>query len=324
LLAVLVERFDADDPVRGLAVRDVVLPAAPESWALVDVRAASLNHHDAWSLRGVGLSKEQLPMVLGTDAAGIDASGRRVVVHGVVGDPRAGGGDETLDPNRSLLSERYPGTFAEQVRVPSRNLVPLPDEIDFKHAACLPTAWLTAYRMLTRRARLPADGGTVLVQGAGGGVASAAVLLGKALGHTVYVTSRSAERRERALAAGADVALAPGERPPTRVDAVLDSVGDAAWEHSLKALRPGGVLVTCGATSGANPPALLNRIFFLQLSVVGSTMGTREELVQLLEFLRLTGLRPPIDGVYSFADAARAVSALAAGQVFGKLVTVPA
>jgi NADPH:quinone reductase-like Zn-dependent oxidoreductase len=324
MLAVLADRIVPDDPVSGLAVRDAPEPEAPEGWTTVEVRAASINHHDVWSLKGVGLREEQLPMILGTDAAGLDEDGRRIVVHGVIGDPEAGGGDETLDPRRSLLSERHPGTFAERVCVPRRNVVPLPGELSFEEGCCLPTAWLTAYRMLVSRSRLPAGGGgTVLIQGAGGGVATAALALAKALGHTVFVTSRSAERRERALADGADAALEPGERAPAKVDAVLDSVGEAVWEHSLRSLRPGGVLVTCGATSGQNPPASLNRIFFLQLSVVGSTMGTREELEALIAFLLETGLRPAIDSVLPFADAAVGIGKVAAGDVHGKVVLLP-
>jgi NADPH:quinone reductase-like Zn-dependent oxidoreductase len=320
LIAVVAERIDSDDPLAGVAVSDVPEPDVPAGWATVEMRAASLNHHDLWALRGVGLSEDQLPMILGTDAAGIDDEGRRVVVHSVIGDPEAGGGDETLDPKRSLLSERHPGALAERVRVPRRNLVPLPEALSFEQAACLPTAWLTAYRMLASRARLPASGGKVLVQGAGGGVATAGIALAKALGHTVFVTSRSEERRERALADGADAALEPGERAPARVDAVLDSVGGDTLEHSLKALRPGGVLVTCGATAGAGPPIPLNRVFFLQLSVVGSTMGTREELEALLALLVETGLRPVIDSVRPLAEAPDALAQLAAGDVHGKLV----
>jgi len=324
MLAVLAERIVPDDPVSGLAARDSPEPEVPEEWTAVDVRATSVNHHDVWSLKGVGLKAEQLPMILGTDAAGLDEDGRRVVVHAVIGDPAAGGGDETLDPRRTLLSERHPGTFAERVAVPRRNLVPLPDELSFEEGCCLPTAWLTAYRMLVTRSGLPAEGGgTVLIQGAGGGVATAALALAKALGHTVFVTSRAAERRERAVADGADAALEPGERAPAKVDAVLDSVGEAVWEHSLRALRPGGVLVTCGATSGQNPPASLNRIFFLQLSVVGSTMGTREELEALIAFLLRTGLRPTIDSVHPLADAAAGIAKVAAGDVHGKVVLVP-
>src|SRR5262245_27200750 len=170
MLAVTATSFDDDDPLTGLHVGDTPEPDPPPGWVVVDVRAASLNRHDLWSLRGVGLAEEQLPMILGCDAAGLDEHGVEVVVHSVISDPDWRG-DETLDPRRSLLSERYPGTFAEKVAVPARNLVAKPPELSFEEAACLPTAWLTAYRMLFARARVQ-PGSTVLVQGAGGGVST--------------------------------------------------------------------------------------------------------------------------------------------------------
>ena len=147
MLAVTAQRFAPDDPVSGLEVGEVPDPEVPEGWTTVSVRAAALNHHDLWSLRGVGLRAEQLPMMLGCDAAGIDEDGREVLVHAVISSPEWRG-DETLDPGRSLLSERFPGTLAERVAVPRANLVPKPPELSFEEAACVPTAWLTAYRML--------------------------------------------------------------------------------------------------------------------------------------------------------------------------------
>ena len=246
----------------------------PDGWTTVSVRAASLNHHDLWTLRGVGISPDRLPIVLGCDAAGIDEDGNEVVVYSVVGDPDAGGGDETLDPRRSLLSERYDGTFAERVAVPRRNLVPKPAALSFEEAACLPTAYLTAYRMLFVKSGAQ-PGSTLLVQGASGGVATALIVLGRAAGYRVWVTSRSADKRRLALDLGADQAFESGARLPERVDVVMETVGAATWSHSVKSLKPGGRIVISGATSGHAPPAELQRIFFLQLSVVGSTMGTQ-------------------------------------------------
>jgi NADPH:quinone reductase-like Zn-dependent oxidoreductase len=309
----------ADAPLDGLAVHDVPDPAVPEGWVRVRSRAAALNHHDLWSLRGVGLAPDRLPMTLGCDAAGVLDDGTEVVVHAVIGDPEAGGGDETLDPKRTLLSELHPGTLAEQVVVPARNVVPKPAALTFEEAACLPTAWLTAYRMLTTRSGLTGPA-TVLVQGAGGGVASAAIALAKALGHRVWCTSRDEDKRARALQVGADLAVPSGERLPEKVDVVIETVGAATWDHSLRALRPGGRVVVSGATSGPNPPADLNRVFFLQLSVVGSTMGTRDELAALLELAERTGLRPVIDDVRPLVDARASFERLAEGDVFGKLV----
>src|SRR5436309_5035898 len=251
MLAAYAARVDADDPLSALEVGERPEPVAPEGWATVSVRAASLNHHDVWALRGQALAADQLPMILGGDAAGVDEDGNEVVVHSVIGDPDAGRGDETYDPKRSLLSERHPGTFAEKVAVPRRNLVPKPVELSFAEAACLPTAWLTAYRMLRVRGRLP-DGGAVLVQGAGGGVATAAVVLANALGARVYATSRDAQKRERVAALGA-TALEPGARLPERVDVVIETVGEATFDHSLKCATRGGRIVVSGATSGYLP-----------------------------------------------------------------------
>ena len=189
--------------------------------------------------------------MLGTDAAAIDDDGNEYVVHAVIGDPAAGGGDETFDPKRSLLSERHNGTLAQRLAIPARNLVAKPAELSAAEAACVPTAWLTAYRMLTTRGQVQA-GETVLVQGAGGGVSTAAIVLAKSLGARVWVTSRDEARRDHALQLGATAAFESGARLPERVDAVLESVGEATWSHSLKSLRPGGRVVVCGATSGAS------------------------------------------------------------------------
>jgi NADPH:quinone reductase-like Zn-dependent oxidoreductase len=319
VLAAFASAINLDDPLAGLQVAQTADPQVPDGWELVRVRAAALNHHDLWSLKGVGLSAELLPMVLGCDAAGVTADGTEVVVHAVIADPAAGGGDETFDPKRTLLSEKHPGALAELVAVPKRNLVPKPAELSFEEAACLPTAYLTAYRMLVTRSGLRGPG-SILIQGAGGGVATALLLLGKALGHTVFVTSRDEAKRAKAAELGADGVFEAGARLPARVDAVMETVGQATWSHSLKSLRPGGTLVCCGATSGPNPPADLNRVFFLQLSVVGSTMGTRDELAAVLTLIAESGVRPLIHDVRPLSDARASFAQLAAGDVFGKLV----
>lgn len=319
MLAAYAARISRDDPLSALEVGDRPEPTAPDGWVTVTVKAAALNHHDLWSLRGVGLGEDQLPMVLGCDAAGIDADGNEVVVHAVVGDPDAGAGDETLDPRRSLLSEKHDGTFAEQVAVPRRNVVPKPAELSMQEAACLPTAWLTAYRMLFTKSGLR-PGDTVLVQGAGGGVATAAISLARAAGLRVWATSRTEDKRKRALDLGAHDVFESGARLPERVDGVLESVGEATWSHSLKSLRPGGRIVVCGATTGFNPSADLARVFFTQLDVVGSTMGTRDELRRLIGFLVATGVRPVIDSVHPLAEAKAGFARMADEAVFGKVV----
>jgi NADPH:quinone reductase-like Zn-dependent oxidoreductase len=224
-----------------------------------------------------------------------------------------------MDPRRTLLSEKYPGTLAERVRVPRRNLVPKPAELSFAEAACLSTAWLTAYRMLFVRSELR-PGRTVLVQGASGGVATACIAMARAAGLRVYATGRTEAKRAKAIELGAHAAFESGARLPERVDAVMETVGEATWSHSMKSLKPGGRIVVSGATSGPNPSADLARAFFLQWEVMGSTMGTRTELADLIAFLETTGLRPHIDRVLPLEAAADGLAAMAAGELVGKVV----
>ena len=317
--AIYANGISSDDPLSVLAIGDVEPKTTPEDWVDVEVKAMSLNHHDVWALKGQALREEQVPMILGTDAAGIGPDGAPGVVHAVIGDPARAAGDETLDPKRSLLSEIYPGTYAERVRVPSRNLIPLPEGMDFAQAACLPTAYLTAYRMLATKSQTK-PGDTVLIQGAGGGVATAAIVLAKAMGLRVWVTSRDSAKGEWAQSIGADEAFEIGARLPDRVDAVIETVGEATWSHSLKSLRPGGVVVVSGATSGAMPPADLNRVFFLQLQIVGSTMGTAGEFAQLVSLMRETNTSPIIDRTISMDDAREGFAAMISGELRGKVV----
>ena len=319
MFAVYAEKFSTDEPLAGLVVGERPDPEVPDRWTTVQVNAASLNHHDLWSLRGVGLREDALPMILGCDAAGIDDDGNEVLIHAVISDP-SWRGDETEDPRRSLLSERYQGTFADRVAVPRANLVPKPASLSFAEASCLPTAWLTAYRMLFVQGGLR-PGQSVLVQGAGGGVATALITLARAGGLQVFATSRDEHKRERALEIGAHATFESGARLPGRVDAVMETVGAATWTHSLRSLRPGGTLVISGATSGPNPDNTeLNRIFFLQLRVVGSTMGTSTELGQLVSFLDATGTKPLIDRTLPMTDARDGFAAMNDGDVFGKIV----
>jgi NADPH:quinone reductase-like Zn-dependent oxidoreductase len=319
VFAAYAESLDPDDPLAGLTLGERPDPDVAPGWTTVRVRAAALNHHDVWSLRGVGLSADRLPMILGCDAAGIDEDGNEVLVHAVISDP-TWMGDETLDPKRSLLSEVHQGTMAERVAVPRRNVVPKPPGLSFEEAACLPTAWLTAYRMLFTQGRLR-PGDSVLIQGAGGGVSTALIMLGRAAGLRVFVTSRDATRRQRALDLGAHEAVEAGARLPQRVDAVMETVGQATWSHSLKSLRPGGTLVLSGVTSGAQPDnAELRRVFFFQIRIQGSTMGTREELKGLVDFMDVSGVRPLVDRTLPLAQAREGFAAVAAGDVFGKVV----
>jgi NADPH:quinone reductase-like Zn-dependent oxidoreductase len=299
-----------DEPLAALTVGELSEPAVPPGWVPIEVRASSLNHHEIWSLRGVGLPADRLPMILGCDAAGLDPDGNEVVVYPVVpdsGDPRG----------LSLLSERYPGTLADRVCVPPENLVPKPAGLSFLDAACLPTAWLTAYHMLTTKGQV-ANAEAVLVQGAGGGVATAAVVLALAMGKRVYATSRDATKRERIAALGA-TAVAPGQRLPERVDVVIESVGAPTIEHSMKSANPEARIVVCGATGGHQATIDLRRVFAMRLQILGSTMGDLDELKALLALMARERIRPVIDSTYGFSAVGDAFARLYSGEVFGKV-----
>jgi NADPH:quinone reductase-like Zn-dependent oxidoreductase len=300
-----------DEPLTALTVGDLPEPAPPDGWVTIDVRASSLNRHDLWSLRGVGLRADRLPMILGCDAAGVDPDGNEVIVYPVVADPS--------DPRGlSLLSERHPGTLAQRVSAPPENLIPKPAELSFLDAACLPTAWLTAYHMLTSRGRAD-EAESVLVQGAGGGVATAAVVLAVAMGKRVYATSRDAAKRDRITQLGA-TALDSGARLPERVDIVIESVGEPTFDHSMKSSKPGARIVVAGATGGHQATVDLRRVFGMRLDILGATMGTAAELAGLVDFLVARDLRPIIDSVYGFTTVADAFARLESGAVFGKVV----
>jgi NADPH:quinone reductase-like Zn-dependent oxidoreductase len=321
VLAATAVSQNATDPLSGLVLGDVPAPEPPAGWSRIRVAASSLNMHDLWTLRGVGHPPDQLPRILGCDAVGYDDSGRAVVVYPVIASPDRGGGDETLDPQRALLSERHDGAFAEYLVVPTRNLLPLPEGLSVDEAACLPVAWGTAYRMLFSHGRIRA-GDRVLVQGAGGGVSSAAIKLAVAAGAVVYATSRSPEKLAAAEEWGARGIEANG-RLPEKVDVVVETVGEATWSHSLRCLRPGGTVVIAGATSGMNPPADLGRVFFLQQRIVGSTGCTLVELQSLLRMISATGVRPVIDRTMPLDDIHKAFQLMIDGSLIGKAVIHP-
>jgi NADPH:quinone reductase-like Zn-dependent oxidoreductase len=307
--AAYVAEFNPSDPLAALVVNDRPEPKPDAGWTIVELRAAALNHHDVWSLRGVGLRDEQLPMVLGCDLAGISPEGEAVVVHAVI-------------DGKTLFSEWHQGTMSERVAVPRANLLPKPAELSFEEAACLPTAWLTAYTMLFEKATLR-PGDTVLIQGASGGLATALIKLADAAGVRVWVTGRSEEKRSFALDCGADAAFENGARVPERVDAVMDSVGEATLPHSLKCLKRGGVVVVSGGTSGYTASVNVAQLFAMHLRVIGTSMGSAEDLGKLLRFCVESGVRPPIDRVLPLADAHTGFSAMVAGDTRGKIVLVP-
>jgi NADPH:quinone reductase-like Zn-dependent oxidoreductase len=318
MFAVYAAEPNPDDPLASLRAGDRPDPDVPDGFVPVTVRAASLNMHDIFTLRGVGIKPDQFPMTLGCDGAGVLSDGSEVVIYPVVTTP-GWTGDETLDPRRTLLTEKLQGTFADTVVVPERNVVPKPESLSFSESACMGTAWLTAYRMLFVKSHLR-PGQTMLVQGASGGVATALVQLGRAAGMRVWVTGRTEGKRELARTLGAHETFESGARLPERVDAVFETVGKATWSHSAKSLKPGGIIVICGATSGDADKAELQRLFFLQLRMVGSTMGTRQELADLLSFLDVTGIRPQIGTELPMTDAEQGFKSMLDGQTAGKIV----
>jgi NADPH:quinone reductase-like Zn-dependent oxidoreductase len=319
--AAFVEAFNAADPAAAVIVGERPAPEPADGWVVVDVRAASLNHHDVFTARGGVIPDDRLPMILGMDAAGTDPDGNEVVLHCLVNTP-GWIGDEVLDPGLTGLTELYQGTFAEQVAVPRRNLVRKPPELSFEEAACLPTSWLTAYRMLFVEADLR-PGDRVLVQGAAGGVASACTALGNAAGFRMWVTGRSEEKRALAESLGAEMTFEPGARLPDRVDAVMETVGEPTWKHSMNCVRKGGKIVVAGGTGGYVAPLRIDQLFVRNIRISGVSMGSLEELERLTSFLVRTGLRPHIDSVLPLERVREAVAKMLAGDMRGKIVLKP-
>lgn len=347
MLAAYVGRLDGADPLDNLAVGERPDPELRPGWSIVRVEAAALNRHDLFTLRGRSSRPVVEGQILGCDAAGVveahggevpagtPAPGEPVVVHAVIGCrtcPTCLGGDELLCPDMALLSEgEFQGTLAQRLPVPTSNLLPRPATLGAVEAACLPTAYLTAYRMLFTRAGLQ-PGQSVLVQGASGGVATAAILIARAAEITALATSRDEEKRALAVELGAVAAVAPDREAAETireltggrgVDAVIETVGEPTWELSLRAVRPGGSVVVAGATAGDSPPARLRRIFWFQLSILGSTMGTRLELERVVTLAGSGAVRPLVDVALPLERAAEAFARLAAGEQRGKVVLVP-
>jgi zinc-binding alcohol dehydrogenase/oxidoreductase len=321
-------RIHEDGGPEVLRYEEVDDPSPGAGEVLVRLRAASLNHIDLWVRKG--LPSVPKPRILGADGAGEVAA----VGEGVEG---LAEGDRVLlnpglDDGARVLGEHLNGTHAELIAVPAEYVHPIPEGLSFEEAAAFPLVSVTAYRMLATRAQLR-EGEWVLVWGIGSGVAIAALGIAKALGARVLVTSTSDEKLERAIALGADAAVrtdadvvAEAKRltEGAGVDVVVEHVGEATWKGSLQAARAGGRIVVCGATSGPNPPAMLHRIFWKQLSILGSTMGTREDFAALLELVETGRISPVIDRAFPLADAAEAHAYFERGGQFGKLVlTIP-
>jgi NADPH:quinone reductase-like Zn-dependent oxidoreductase len=304
---------DADDPVAGPG--DV----------LIRLKAASLNHLDLWTRQG--LPSAPKPRILGADGAGVVEAVGGEADRFAVGDPVVI--NPGLEEGAHILGEHSDGTHAELIAVPADYVHPLPDDLSFAEAAAFPLVFETAYRMLVTRAGLQ-EGEWVLVWGVGGGVASAALVLAKALGGRVIATSSSDEKLERAREVGADavvnhatgdVAAAVKEATDGHgADVVVEHVGEATWKTSLQVAATEGRIVVCGATSGPNPPAQLHRIWWKQLSILGSTMGTRADFAGAYELVARGAAKPVVDRVFPLSEAAAAHEYLESGKQFGKVV----
>jgi NADPH:quinone reductase-like Zn-dependent oxidoreductase len=318
--AAVATRIDEDNPLAALEVREGwPEPEVGPREVRVRMAATSVNMHDVWAIRGVGVRKDSFPRILGCDIAGWDDAGNEVIVTGAFADPDAGGGDETFDPKRALVSEGAPGSFAEYTVVPARNVLPKPKWLSFHQAGCLNVGWSSTYRLLFTRGRAQ-PGERILIQGAGGGIATAATAMARAAGLHVTVTSRSDVKRRRALELGAHEALATGERLREPVDIVVDTVGAATWKHSIRSVRPGGRIVTAGATTGSDVPLELPRIFYQQIAIIGSTSGSRSDTEKMLRFMEASRLRPVIDSVHPLERIRDAFARTLAPDLFGNVV----
>jgi NADPH:quinone reductase-like Zn-dependent oxidoreductase len=319
-------RIHEDGGPEVLTYEDVADPEPAPGEVLVSLRAAGLNHLDIWVRRG--LPSVPKPRILGADGSGVVAAvgegvtgfeeGDRVVINpGIVHDGRV-----------TVIGEHTDGTYCELKSVPAAQLHLLDDGISFEHGAAFPLVFETAYRMLVTKASLR-EGEWVLVWGIGGGVALAAFEIARALGARTIVTSSSREKLERASELGADVVVdhegedvvaAVKEATGGGADVVVETVGEATWERSLSAAAYEGRVVVCGATSGHSPPARLYRLWWKQLVVYGSTMGTEDDFLGAYDLIRTGKARVHVDSVFPLSEAARAHERLESGQQFGKVV----
>jgi zinc-binding alcohol dehydrogenase/oxidoreductase len=318
-------RIHEDGGPEVLRYEDVEDPVAGPGQVLIRLHAASLNHLDIWMRRG--LPSVPKPRILGADGAGVVEglgagaasfeTGERVLIN------------PGLDDGARIVGEHMDGTHAELISIPAENVYRIPESLSFEEAAAFPLVFETAYRMLVTKARLQ-EGEWVLVWGIGSGVGSAAFVIAKALGARAIVTSSSSDKLERARELGADATANHAEEDVAAVvkeatggagaNVVVEHVGEATWKTSLQAAGPHGRIVVCGATSGPNPPAQLHRIWWKQLEIYGSTMGTKEDFEGVYELVASGAAKPIVDKVFPLADAAAAHEYLEAGKQFGKVI----
>ncbi len=321
---------------------DVERPQLGPREVLIETKAAALNHLDLWVRNGLPGSKLAMPHVLGADGAGVVAEvgpevrtvkgGDRVLINPGLSCHQCEfcyAGEQSLCVRFGIMGETCPGTFGEYFKVPQENVHAVPEGMSWEEAAAFPLVYLTAWRMLISKAAIK-PGEDILILGIGGGVSTAALQIAKALGLRAIVTSSSDDKLQKAKNLGADLLInyrtqdfAREVRDLTQrrgVDVVVDSVGGDSYAKSLGCLRKGGRLVTCGATAGPRPQTDLQRIFWNQLSVFGSTMGNMREFAEMLNFVRRRGLKPAIDQVFPLSEGAQAMARMEEGQQFGKIV----
>lgn len=325
-----------------VALEEVETPKPKKGEVLVNIKAAALNHLDLWVIQGMPGLKLDFPHVLGADGSGVVAEVGEGVTRVKKGEPvminpglSCGKcefcemGEQSLCPSFGILGEHVNGTFAEYVAVPEANVLPLPKNSSYEEAAAASLVFLTAWRMLVTRGRIkPSE--TILIQGIGGGVAMACLQIALGSGLEVIVTSSSTDKIERAMGFGAHFGINHTHKDIVKevkeftkkkgVDIVFDSVGEKTWESSLKCLKKGGRLLTCGATTGGNPPADINRIFWNQISIIGSTMGSMNDFREFIKFMEIKKIRPVIHRVYPIEEGLRALDDLKNQRQFGKIV----
>lgn len=342
--AVYIEEHGGPDV---MAMGELPDPRPEAGEVRVRVMAAALNHLDLWVRRGIPGITLEMPHVLGADGAGVvDQVGAGVTAVSE-GDPvflQPGlfcgrcefchSGEESQCIRYALLGEHVDGALAEFVVVPEANVYPKPAGLSWQKAAAFPLAYQTAWRLVTTAGRLRA-GENVLIHGIGGGVASAALQIAKLAGGYVYVTSSSRAKLDRAIELGADVAIDyTTEDVPARireltdkrgVDLVVDNVGQATWNDSIESVRKGGRIATCGATTGNDATTPINRVYWKQISIVGSTMANRREFATVARLVVGRRLEPVVDRVFPLAEAPAAFERMENGEQFGKIVvTTPA
>ncbi|UFS71239.1 zinc-binding dehydrogenase [Geomonas sp. RF6] len=322
MFAVYADHGDSENPLAALRMGERPEPHVPEGWVRVKVTHASLNRHDIFTLQGVTAHPQGLtfPIILGSDGAGLLDDGAPVVIYPVLGsdDWRD---DETLDPHWHIVSEFVPGTFADYLAVPKRNAVPVPEGLSLLDASVLGTAWLTAYRALFTKSGLR-PGETLLVQGASGGMSTALIQLGRAAGFEVWVTSRTAEGRELAERIGASRSFDSNERLPRKVQAVVDNVGPASWEHTFASVARGGTIVVTGGTTGFEVPLHIIPVLLDQITVCGSIMGTLQDMKNMMKLMAASGIKPEIGQILPMEQAEEGFRSMWLGKTSGKVVFV--